>query len=184
MIANTTTADKPLLRGKGLPPFEMIEADAVVPEMTQLLEKLDAELASLEANVQPTWEGLVEPLQLLEERLTWSWGIVNHLMGVKNSSELRKAHETVQPKVVQFINKLNQSQAIYKGFKALRESSEWENLEPWKSELWKRRSEMPNFPVSVLKAKNGIVLMRFNWNWQNFRLSFPIMFWMPQKPLV
>lgn len=130
MIADTTRADKPLLRGKGLPPFAMIEADAVVPEMTQLLDELDAELASLEANVQPTWEGLVEPLQLLEERLTWSWGIVNHLMGVKNSPELRKAHETVQPKVVQFINKLNQSQAIYKGFKALRESSEWENLEP------------------------------------------------------
>ncbi|MEB3281734.1 MAG: M3 family metallopeptidase [Lyngbya sp.] len=129
MIANTATADRPLLRGKGLPPFEMIEADAVVPEMTQLLEELDAELASLEANVQPTWEGLVEPLQLLQERLTWSWGIVNHLMGVKNSPELRKAHETVQPKVVQFINKFNQSQAIYKAFKALRESSEWENLD-------------------------------------------------------
>ncbi|WP_413162111.1 M3 family metallopeptidase [Capilliphycus salinus ALCB114379] len=129
MIANTATADRPLLRGKGLPPFEMIEPDAVVPEMTQLLEELDAELASLEANVQPTWEGLVEPLQLLQERLTWSWGIVNHLMGVKNSPELRKAHESVQPKVVQFINKFNQSQAIYKAFKALRESSEWENLD-------------------------------------------------------
>lgn len=129
MIANSITADKPLLRGKGLPPFEMIEADAVVPEMTQLLEELDAELASLEANVQPTWEGLVEPLQLLQERLTWSWGTVSHLMGVKNSPELRTAHETIQPKVVKFINKLNQSQAIYKAFKALRESSEWETLD-------------------------------------------------------
>ncbi|MEA5537705.1 M3 family metallopeptidase [Limnoraphis robusta Tam1] len=129
MIANSITADKPLLRGKGLPPFEMIEADAVVPEMTQLLEELDAELASLEANVQPTWEGLVEPLQLFQERLTWSWGTVSHLMGVKNSPELRTAHETIQPKVVKFINKLNQSQAIYKAFKALRESSEWETLD-------------------------------------------------------
>ncbi len=129
MIAKITTAEKPLLRGKGLPPFEMVKPDAVVPEMTQLLDQLEAELARLEADVQPTWEGLVEPLQLLEERLTWSWGIVGHLMGVKNSPELRTAHETVQPKVVQFINKLNQSPNIYKAFKALKESSEWETLD-------------------------------------------------------
>ncbi|MEL7036356.1 MAG: M3 family metallopeptidase [Cyanobacteria bacterium J06592_8] len=129
MIANTTTANKPLLRGRGLPPFESIKPDLVVPEMTQLLDELDLELANLEVNVQPTWQGLVEPLQQLQERLIWSWGIVNHLMGVKNSPELREAHETVQPKLVQFINKLNQSQAIYKAFKALHESSEWESLD-------------------------------------------------------
>ncbi|ERT06995.1 peptidase M3 family protein [Lyngbya aestuarii BL J] len=129
MIANTTKTDKPLLRGKGLPPFEMIKPETVVQEMMELIEGLDTELTTLEANVQPTWEGLVEPLQRLEERLTWSWGVVNHLMGVKNSPELRKAHETVQPKVVEFINKLNQSQALYKAFKALHESSQWENLD-------------------------------------------------------
>jgi oligopeptidase A len=107
----------------------MITPDTVVPQMTQLLDELDTELATLEATLKPSWEGLVEPLQLLQERLTWSWGTVSHLMGVKNSPELRTAHETIQPKVVKFINKLNQSQAIYKAFKALRESSEWETLD-------------------------------------------------------
>ena len=129
MIANTTKTNKPLLQGKGLPQFEMITPDTVVPQMTQLLDELDTELATLEATLKPSWEGLVEPLQLLQERLTWSWGTVSHLMGVKNSPELRTAHETIQPKVVKFINKLNQSQAIYKAFKALRESSEWETLD-------------------------------------------------------
>ncbi|MDY7022647.1 MAG: M3 family metallopeptidase, partial [Cyanobacteriota bacterium] len=129
MIANTATVSKPLLQGRGLPPFESITPNLVIPEMTQLLDELDLELANLEANVQPTWEGLVEALQQLDERFIWSWGIISHLMGVKNSPELREAHETVQPKVVQFINKLNQSQAIYKAFKALRDSSEWESLD-------------------------------------------------------
>lgn len=129
MIANTTKTNKPLLQGKGLPQFEMITPDTVVPQMTQLLDELDTELATLEVTLKPSWEGLVEPLQLLQERLTWSWGTVSHLMGVKNSPELRTAHETIQPKVVKFINKLNQSQAIYKAFKALRESSEWETLD-------------------------------------------------------
>ena len=129
MIANATITDNPLLLGKGLPPFEAIKPEHVVPAMTQLLPELDEELASLEAKVTPTWSGLVEPLERLGERLTWSWGVVSHLMGVKNSPELREAYETVQPQVVQFSNKLNQSQALYKAFKALHESDAWSSLE-------------------------------------------------------
>ncbi len=124
-----TNSDNPLLVGKGLPPFEKIKAEHVVPGMTQLLDELETELSTLEKNVQPTWTGLVEPLQQLEESFSWSWGIVGHLMGVKNSPELRTAHETVQPKVVQFVNQLNQSKPLYEGFKDLRHSEQWDKLE-------------------------------------------------------
>jgi len=130
MIANATITDNPLLIGKGLPPFEAVKPEHVVPAMTQLLAELEEELTTLEAKVTPTWNGLVEPLERLGERLTWSWGIVSHLMGVKNSPELREAYETVQPQVVQFSNKLSQSQPIYKAFKALHESNDWSSLEP------------------------------------------------------
>jgi len=126
---SATITENPLLIGQGLPPFEQITPDHVVPGITQLLTELEQELTTLETQVKPTWTGLVEPLQKLQERLTWSWGIVGHLMGVKNSPELRTAHATVQPNIVQFINKLNQSQAIYQGFKQLRNSQEWEQLD-------------------------------------------------------
>lgn len=124
-----TITENPLLIGQGLPPFEQITPDHVVPGITQLLTELEQELTTLETQVKPTWTGLVEPLQKLQERLTWSWGIVGHLMGVKNSPELRTAHATVQPNIVQFINKLNQSKAFYQGFKQLRNSQEWEQLD-------------------------------------------------------
>ncbi len=130
MIANATITDNPLLIGKGLPPFEAVKPEHVVPAMTQLLAELEEELTTLEAKVTPTWNGLVEPLERLGERLTWSWGIVSHLMGVKNSPELREAYEAVQPQVVQFSNKLSQSQPLYKAFKALHESNDWSSLEP------------------------------------------------------
>ncbi|HBB36276.1 MAG TPA: peptidase M3 [Cyanobacteria bacterium UBA9273] len=129
MIASATITDNPLLIGKGLPPFEAIKPEHVVPAMTQLLAELEKELATLEATVTPTWSGLVEPLDRLGERLRWSWGIVGHLMAVKNTPELREAQETVQPKVVQFINKLNQSQPLYKAFKALHQGEEWHHLD-------------------------------------------------------
>ncbi|HAG81640.1 MAG TPA: peptidase M3 [Cyanobacteria bacterium UBA12227] len=130
MIANATVTANPLLIGKGLPPFAAIKPDHVVPAMTQLLAELDQELTTLKTTVTPTWQGLVEPLDRLAERLRWSWGIVGHLMGVKNSPELREAQETVQPNVVQFVNKLNQSQSLYQAFKALRDGEEWSNFEP------------------------------------------------------
>ncbi len=129
-MTNAIIVDNPLLMGKGLPPFTTIQTDHVVPGITQLLAELDTELGNLEAQIHPTWNGLVEPLTQIEERLSWSWGIVGHLMGVKNSPELRAAYEKMQPQVVQFITKLNQSKPIYQAFKALKASSEWEKLEP------------------------------------------------------
>ncbi|WP_017652602.1 M3 family metallopeptidase [Fortiea contorta] len=129
MSANVTTSENPLLKGTGLPPFAEIQPQQVVPAFEELLTELDQQLTALETNLQPTWSGLVAPLERLTERLYWSWGIVNHLMGVKNSPELRAAHETVQPQVVQFMNKLGQSQPIYNAFKALRNSDTWKTLD-------------------------------------------------------
>ncbi len=129
-MTNTTLDNNPLLTGKGLPPFNLIQPDQVVPGITKLLEELESQLTHLEVNVTPTWESLVEPLTEIEERLTWSWGIISHLMSVKNSPELRKAYEQTQPYIVQFINKLSQSQPLYEAFKALRNSEGWNTLEP------------------------------------------------------
>jgi oligopeptidase A len=129
MTATVTITENPLLIGKGLPPFEAIAPEHIVPAIAHLLPQLEAELTALEVSVKPTWSGLVEPLQELGERLNWTWGIVGHLMGVKNSPELRSAHETVQPQVVKFWSKLSQSKPLYEAFKALRASESWDSLE-------------------------------------------------------
>ncbi|MBF1991243.1 M3 family metallopeptidase [Fischerella thermalis] len=129
MSVNATIIDNPLLQGAGLPDFVNIKPEHVVPAFNQLLAELEQELTKLEAEVQPSWSGLVEPLEKITERLNWSWGVVNHLMGVKNSPQLREAFETVQPQVVQFSNKLSQSQPIYNAFKALGASEAWDSFD-------------------------------------------------------
>jgi oligopeptidase A len=126
---DTPPVDNPLLIGEGLPPFDQIQPEQVVPAITQLLTELEAELTHLEANVTPTWDELVQPLEYIEDRLSWSWGVVGHLMGVKNSPELRQAYEAMQPQVVTFWSRLSQSQPLYEGFKALRDSDAWNQLD-------------------------------------------------------
>lgn len=128
--ATPSTAQNPLLLGAGLPPFNAIETAHIVPGITTLLENLAADFAALEASATPTWEGLVEPLTRIEERLSWSWGIVGHLMGVKNSPELRAAYEEVQPALVQFATQMGQSKPLYEAFKQLRDSNQWDSFDP------------------------------------------------------
>ena len=119
----------PLLIGKGLPPFSEIKPEQVIPAIAQLLEEASNGLTDLEANLQPTWSGLVEPLERLTERIGWGWGAIEHLLSVKNSAELREAHKVVQPKVIEFFNRFSQSQPVYKAFKVIRASSDWDKLE-------------------------------------------------------
>jgi oligopeptidase A len=83
MSTTQTTADtNPLLQSSMFPRFDVIRPEHVVPAMQQLLPELDAALQQLEVQAQPTWEGLVEPLERLTDRLSVTWGIVGHLMGV------------------------------------------------------------------------------------------------------
>ena len=129
-MTDATIIKNPLLIGKGLPPFDEIKAEQVEPAITQILKELEEGISKLEDNVTPTWSGLVEPLTELEERLGWSWGIVGHLMSVKNSPELREAYEKMQPEIVKFYNKLTQSKPLYEAFKGIKEGTEWDKLEP------------------------------------------------------
>ena len=126
----TTAETNPLLQSSVFPRFDLIRPEHVVPAMQQLLKELATALQQLEAQAQPTWEGLVEPLERLTDRLNVTWGIVGHLMGVKNSEELRQAHQTVQPDVVQFSMRLGQSLAIYQGLKALKAGPAWSSCDP------------------------------------------------------
>ncbi|MCC0176283.1 M3 family metallopeptidase [Waterburya agarophytonicola K14] len=148
-----------LLIGKGLPPFNEIEAEQVVPAMTQLLKELSEEVTKLEKNVTSTWSGLVEPLTAIEERLGWSWGIVGHLMGVKNSSQLREAYEKMQPEVIKFYTKLSQSKPLYEAFKGIKDGAEWDKLETSQKRIVE--SSIKDFELSGVGLE-GETKERFN----------------------
>jgi oligopeptidase A len=120
----------PLLIGVGIPPFDEINVSHIQPGVEALLAELTLKLESLEQNLRPTWTGLMEPLALIQERLRWSWGVIGHLMGVKNSPELRAAYEAIQPALVEFENRLAQSRPVYDGMRAMRSSRVWDDLDP------------------------------------------------------
>ena len=68
-----------LLQDAPLPLFDQVKAEDVVPGITQLIKELNEEVDELEKHVEPTWSGLVEPLEKLTDRLSRAWSTVSHL---------------------------------------------------------------------------------------------------------
>ncbi|XP_073054885.1 organellar oligopeptidase A, chloroplastic/mitochondrial-like isoform X1 [Primulina eburnea] len=122
------STDNPLLLDFTFPPYDVIEPKHIRLAIRSILSKLEAELIELENTAKPTWPKLVIPLEKIIDRLSVAWGIVSHLNSVKDTPELRAAIEEIQPAKVEFELKLRQSKVIYHAFKAIRDSSDWENL--------------------------------------------------------
>jgi oligopeptidase A len=120
----------PLHLHGALPRFDLLESRHVEPGIRTLLSELSTELDELEAGLAPTWSGLIEPLEAISERLGYAWGLVGHLLGVRNSDSIREAHAAVQPEVVAFGLRLGQSQPIFEGLEALRAGATFSSLEP------------------------------------------------------
>lgn len=127
-MTDLESAENPLLIQTGLPRYDLMRPEHVVPAVREMLADLERRFQAIEANVEPTWLGLMSPLEAMSLPYERTWQPVGHLMGVKNSPELRKAHEEVLPEVVAFGLKVSQSKPIYDGLKALREGAEWESL--------------------------------------------------------
>ncbi len=119
----------PLLDSRGLPRFDRIEPAHVEPGIRELLAELGALVERLEADVEPSWAGLVEPLERIQDRLSLGWGVVGHLMGVRNSDALRAAHEACQPEVVKLSIRLAQSVPVFRSLEALRAGADWDQLD-------------------------------------------------------
>ncbi len=116
------TLESAWLFAGGPPPFDRLEAAEVVPAMERLLAEVGTAFDALEANLDSTWEGLIEPLERMGDQLGRAWGTLGHLLGVQDSDALREAFESMQPAVVVFSLRMGQSAPVYGALCALRDS--------------------------------------------------------------
>jgi oligopeptidase A len=112
----------PLLGPVGLPAFDRIQPEHVEPAMRQHLAQVERDFAAFESEVAgaSTYAEVVSRASDLVEPMGWAWGVVNHLLGVRNSDALRAAHQAVQGDVVAMWLRLAQSQPAYQALKRLK----------------------------------------------------------------
>ncbi len=121
--------DNLFLQTDGLPQFDRMAPEHVVPAMEKVLADATAKIEEIEANLEPSWDGLLKPLEELDVPFEYSWHCVCHLMSVRNSPELRKKHERMEPKVVELGLRIDQSRPVYEGLIAIRDGNVWEELD-------------------------------------------------------
>ena len=127
----TTNESNPLLRpATTLPAFDEIRPEHVVPGIRALVKEVEGMLEALEREVKPGWDTLIDPLERMQDRLGFGFGIVDHLMSVRNSPPLRQGYDVVEPEVVKLLTRIGQSQPIYRGLVALRDGAAGKNLDP------------------------------------------------------
>ena len=136
--------ENPLNTKNGLPKFAEIKPEHLGPAVSNDLELMKKQFSEFEKvlenpqlgeswgekRIEYDFEGVIENLEKIQYPLGYSWGVMGHLMGVKNSDDLRTSHQELQPKVIEMYQSLGQSQALYKGLEALKKrASVWDNLD-------------------------------------------------------
>jgi oligopeptidase A len=112
-----------------LPPFDALRTSHIEPAIRALVDRVVSRLPELEAKATPTWNGTIAALEALTEPLFTAWGVVQHLMSVQNSPELRAAHDAVQKDVVQVSMRVAQSEPLYRAMLALQKGPAWNELD-------------------------------------------------------
>ncbi|KAE8902792.1 Organellar oligopeptidase [Phytophthora fragariae] len=122
------------VRERQLPPFERLQLAEIEPAVTAAAAVFTRDLRELEKTLQDAGNGVqfadvVDPLETQGDALGRMWGVVGHLMSVRNSEELRAVHDKLQQLVIETVTEASQSKTLYDAYLAVREGDEWSKLE-------------------------------------------------------
>ncbi|MCR9278256.1 MAG: M3 family metallopeptidase [Pseudomonadaceae bacterium] len=118
-----------------LPIWPAITPEIVEPGVRAQLDEVRREFEQLESNHEVSWDGLMVPLESMNDRLGNAIGRISHLLGVDYSDELQQAYDAVRPAYIELANDMSQSVAIYGAMKALAETEEGQSLSEARSRI-------------------------------------------------
>ena len=124
-LSMSVATTNPLIVKGQLPAFDRIVPTDILPAVKEDLDKLKSSFEALQEKLKGAAKAdygmIVEEMERMQAPLSFSWGVTGHLMGVKNGEELRKAHDDIQPSVIETYQALGQSKPVYEALKGLRE---------------------------------------------------------------
>ncbi|MCG7975343.1 MAG: oligopeptidase A, partial [Candidatus Thiodiazotropha taylori] len=120
----------PLLDMTGLPPFSRIEPPMVEPAIDALLQANRQTMESLLNTVaSPSWGNFVEPLEVVEDRLSRTWSPVSHMNSVVNHEELREVYNACLPKLSDYATEVGQNSKLCEAYKKVAEQADLDDAQ-------------------------------------------------------
>ena len=118
-----------------LPEFNKFTSDRINQEFPNVLEKINLDFKKIEKFLSNyveqenlEWDKVINPLNEVNEILRWSWGVISHLNGVKNSESLREIYSKFLPEIINLSNKFGQSKIIYNSLVKLKETNNFDGI--------------------------------------------------------
>lgn len=111
----------PLLERNKLPDYSKIKVEHIEPAVMETIGRSLKAFEQIEKNIPQGW-ALIDAINEIEYDFSRTFGPVGHLMGVQNSDELRKVFEKVQPEIVKFSLRMEQSPQIFKALKQMQQN--------------------------------------------------------------
>ncbi|MDO4642758.1 MAG: M3 family metallopeptidase [Cardiobacteriaceae bacterium] len=119
----------PLYHPAAIPDFAAItpEHASAIP---QIISENRTEIENLLAHGDYSWDGLIMPLERMENRLAKAVSPISHLHAVISTDEWRAAYEALLPELTAYSSDLGQNQALYQAIKTVRDSNSYTTLSP------------------------------------------------------
>ena len=120
--------NNPLLENAGLPAFSQITPDIIQSAIEAIIADNRQQVDRLVANKKVSWDGLIKPISLLEDRLNKAWSPVRHLNSVKSSDKLREAYNACLPLLSEHSTEMSQNHQLYQGYRTIADSPAYADL--------------------------------------------------------
>ena len=121
--------DNPLLETGNLPAFKQIKPEHIKSAVEQIIAENNSAIDRLIDQPEPTWNNLVNPLSLLEDRLNKAWSPVRHLNSVKSGDDLRSAYNECLPLLSEYSTNISQNRDLFEGFNQIAQSAAYAELD-------------------------------------------------------
>lgn len=120
--------NNPLLENSPLPQFNKIKPALIKPAIEILLSENRKQIAELEVLQNSNWESFIEPLELMDDRLSKAWSPVRHLNSVKSSEELREVYTDCQQLLSDYSTEFGQNQKLFNIYQRLVDDKSFASL--------------------------------------------------------
>jgi len=119
----------PLLDNGGLPAFSQITPNIIQSAIETIIADNRQQIDGLVDKGDMSWDGLIKPISLLEDRLSKAWSPVRHLNSVKSSDTLREAYNNCLPLLSEYSTEMSQNRQLYQGYRNIADSSAYAELD-------------------------------------------------------
>ncbi|HBC71910.1 MAG TPA: oligopeptidase A [Coxiellaceae bacterium] len=122
-------ANNPLLQKKPLLEFNKILPKHFKPALVTILKTNRIAIKKLLLQKNFTWDNFVEPLEAINNHLTFIWSAICHLNAVMGNEKNRASYIKCLPLITKYIADISQNSKIYEAFRSITKNKEYKLLD-------------------------------------------------------